>query len=810
MMKSLLCVLCATLLLASGVIADDLYRVVVQSNTDIDGLTALEVDPLLATTDGYLVLANADQAAGFARFKLEAELVARDVSRDELAIDGRMDEANVGRFPMVYQEGGLRVFRLNSVAMSAIPKSAQVYPIGETKAELVWSQPRRVNLPTPGSDVASALTALTESVQQDSLFSYVSALQAFPSRVAGSSACRQARDWIRAKFQSFGYDSVVVDSFAYGGRNLFNVYACKVGDRFPEQQIVVGAHFDAVSGSPGADDNASGTAAVLEMARVLRDLETNMSFVFVAFDGEEIGLIGAERYAARALATGQDIVYMLNSDMIAYYPNTSDAKLFHGTDPSYSQLWIDLAASLVGITGHLSGTSGSSDHYPFQQRGYDVTFVHEYSFSSVYHSPRDSTTYMNFDYMTRMVQASLATAYLVNINEIPAQVVTFVYPQERPFAALVGAATTFEVEAVLQEGDTLAPGSELLHYAINAGPWQTRLLTLLSGTRYRAEIPAVFCGDSVDYYVSMDEQSYGTCYDPMPFQPSRLYAATRVAVLYEDDFDSDLGWTREGLWQCGVPTGGSGDHGGPDPTGGCQTPGVLGYNLDGGYENNLDETHATSPLIDCSGLSSVFLTFRRWLGVEQPKYDHACVRVSSDGVDWQTIWQNESEMNDGHWSFMRFDISEVVANSPESRLRFTMGTTDLMYTFCGWNIDDLRVVGCVCDLGADEDGDDISDDSDNCPLVYNPDQTDTDGDGAGDLCCCAAVTMGNLDGSVDHLVTLGDLTVLIDHLFISLTPLGCHQAGNFDLSTDNQVTMGDLTVLIDHLFISLTPLPACP
>jgi hypothetical protein len=57
---------------------------------------------------------------------------------------------------------------------------------------------------------------------------------------------------------------------------------------------------------------------------------------------------------------------------------------------------------------------------------------------------------------------------------------------------------------------------------------------------------------------------------------------------------------------------------------------------------------------------------------------------------------------------------------------------------------------------------------------------------------------------------MGDLTVMIDNLFITLTPLICPEAGNVDLSTDGLVTMGDLTVMIDNLFITLTPLPPCP
>jgi hypothetical protein len=74
--------------------------------------------------------------------------------------------------------------------------------------------------------------------------------------------------------------------------------------------------------------------------------------------------------------------------------------------------------------------------------------------------------------------------------------------------------------------------------------------------------------------------------------------------------------------------------------------------------------------------------------------------------------------------------------------------------------------------------------------------------------CCEM--MGNVDGSTDGLVGMGDLTVLIDNLFITLTPLECAEEGNLDVSADGFVGMGDLTILIDHLFITLAPLPACP
>jgi hypothetical protein len=75
--------------------------------------------------------------------------------------------------------------------------------------------------------------------------------------------------------------------------------------------------------------------------------------------------------------------------------------------------------------------------------------------------------------------------------------------------------------------------------------------------------------------------------------------------------------------------------------------------------------------------------------------------------------------------------------------------------------------------------------------------------------CCVG-SRGNVDGSADELVTMSDLTALIDHLFISLAPLDCVAEANVEVRQDGLVTMGDLTVLIDHLFVSLNPLPACP
>jgi hypothetical protein len=78
---------------------------------------------------------------------------------------------------------------------------------------------------------------------------------------------------------------------------------------------------------------------------------------------------------------------------------------------------------------------------------------------------------------------------------------------------------------------------------------------------------------------------------------------------------------------------------------------------------------------------------------------------------------------------------------------------------------------------------------------------------------CCITDRGNADGDSQDQVSLGDLTVMIDHLFISFADLDCWEEGNLDESQPegaSSITLGDFTVLIDHLFISLSPLPPCP
>ncbi len=412
--KRVLLTILVLLAVSSPLTAGDLLKVTISSEQDAEILRQSGVEPVHRLKGSYLVVADSFQKSWLASQGLKTTMQASDVSLNELATPFTFNHIPDKSKRVVYQESDFFIYQTDASAFAVDDLGHSEYlPIEGNQPKILYKRPKEFY-----SNFALAeapLDSLIGLVSQDSIIVYEERLQAFFRRETGTDSCWAARDWIASQFTSFGYDSVVIDSFVWGGTNDGqNVVAVKTGSVYPDQHIVVGGHYDAVPPSPGADDNASGTVGVLEIARILKDIETEVTFIFIAFDAEETGLNGAKHYADDAFARGDNIVYMLNMDMIADEKNSALAKLFYGAETAYSQLWGKLSDSLVNIVGVLAGTANNSDHAAFSQNGYDVTFVHEYEFSSVYHSNADSTSYLNFDYMTRMIQASLATVYVVN------------------------------------------------------------------------------------------------------------------------------------------------------------------------------------------------------------------------------------------------------------------------------------------------------------------------------------------------------------------------------------------------------------
>ncbi len=177
-------------------------------------------------------------------------------------------------------------------------------------------------------------------------------------------------------------------------------------------------------------------------------------------------------------------------------------------------------------------------------------------------------------------------------------------------------------------------------------------------------------------------------------QTSRSVAvAVAPDAIYSANMDSDPAWQLDEGWTWGTPAGNGSWNG--DPASGHTGQSVIGYALDGDYEDGLTETrYATMGSVNCEGYASIRLGFWRWLGIEAP-YDDACVQVSNDGVNWTDLWTaGRSHVSDESWRFMEYSVPASIGDGQATLyFRWGIGPTDESVTYAGWNIDDVQVTG---------------------------------------------------------------------------------------------------------------------
>lgn len=234
-----------------------------------------------------------------------------------------------------------------------------------------------------------------------------------------------AQSNIYGEFESFGLDTSL-HPFEYEGSTYYNVVGAHYGTVRPDDIYILGAHYDSENG-PGADDDASGTAGMMEAARVLSQYEFEATLIFIGFDREEQGLIGSGAYAVDH--RDEDILGMISMDMISYNSSGSDMARIYGRDSS-AALKESLADAISlygnGLSSMDSGELAQSDHEPFQQEGFQAALLIEYDVwdNPYYHSSNDSvdmTNYIDYAFATNMVRSAVGflATFAVPILETP-------------------------------------------------------------------------------------------------------------------------------------------------------------------------------------------------------------------------------------------------------------------------------------------------------------------------------------------------------------------------------------------------------
>jgi hypothetical protein len=612
-----------------------------------------------------------------------------------------------------------------------------------------------------------------------------------------------ARDNILSLFQSYGL-SAAFEPFTYGGYNGVNVVATKPGTVSPGQIYIIGGHYDSVS-NPGADDNASGVAAVLETARILSQYPSDTTIRFIAFDLEELGLYGSKAYTTAH--QNDDIRGMISLDMVCYDPDTNHALIYGRTasNPIKTALANALAEYSGGLTVTVGGQLDQSDHAPFEARGWQACLLIEGAVwaNPYYHTQNDNYDmpgYLNFPYAVRMTRT--VVGWLVDQAGVQVDGLLFTYPDGLPEYSFPNGATTVRVQVTGVGQAQPQPGTGQLHYFAD-GTWHAVPMASLGNNLYEATLPPATCGDDLLYYFSAETSTGQVWTDPFdaPDETHVAVVAYGEVVVYQNLLDTNPGWTTAGQWAFGRPTGG-GSHN-RDPVSGYTGNNVYGYNLAGDYTNNLPATYLTTTPINCAGRYNVKLYFWRWLGVESNNnYDEATVEVRNASTGWATIWRataTGAAISDSSWVLQSFDVSAYADNQTSFQIRWGMGPTDSSLTYPGWNIDDITLTANDCvgpPMGACCLAGQI------CRIKTPAQCADLGGlyEGDGTTCtpnpCLAPATCAG-DTNCDGAVTYADIDAFIEALSgpAAWTHAPCPWL-NADCDLDNDVTYSDIDAFV--------------
>ena len=247
-------------------------------------------------------------------------------------------------------------------------------------------------------------------------------------------ALAAAADYIARTFVELGYRPTD-EPFESHGRTVRNIFVERRGSSIPEETVLVGAHYDSVVGSPGANDNGSGVAALLELARLLAERELPRTVRFVAFVNEEppfsyTAEMGSLVHATAAKARGDDIRAMLSLETVGHYSDEPGSQQY----PFPLRWFYPDTANFIGFVGNLSSRKlvrsalgsfrrhasfpsegaavpeqipgvGWSDHWSFWQAGYPAIMVTDTAFYRYvhYHTEGDRPEQVDYQRTARVV-----------------------------------------------------------------------------------------------------------------------------------------------------------------------------------------------------------------------------------------------------------------------------------------------------------------------------------------------------------------------------------------------------------------------
>lgn len=319
-------------------------------------------------------------------------------------------------FDVLYSDSDILIVKPNNAdlkpfkndGMVAINKSTAKLPVAHRDFPVVTEEDENIR-------------NFMDQVDMDSLRATVEYLQSYEERYYNSESSYEAGEWILAKFDALQVLDTEAFPFEYQSNTVSpNIIATQWGTKYPDEYVVCGSHLDSYSYSgvcPGADDNATGVASVLETARILSQYNFERSIIYCSFSAEEIGLVGSAAYAEFCAEMGMNIVGYFNNDMNGYLNPGSEIHIdliYPNSVEAIGEYYMNLANVYYPDmqVRHVNFTGGDSDHTSFNQNGYMGIYPFEdyQNYSPYIHSANDliGPSVNSFEMSQRYTQMNIA------------------------------------------------------------------------------------------------------------------------------------------------------------------------------------------------------------------------------------------------------------------------------------------------------------------------------------------------------------------------------------------------------------------
>jgi len=284
----------------------------------------------------------------------------------------------------------------------------------------------KTNLKKDNTLFEKAINHILSSVSERNIETWINHITSFHTRHTKSKFINQIAQWLKNELESFGYKDVYFHNFTEDGYSLKNVICQKQGRS--NKVMIICAHYDcrmedlenAEARSPGADDNASGISSLLELSRIIAQLDLEDSIQFAFFSGEEQGRWGSEKYASYIKESSVNLHRLINLDMVGHpFPNQKQIVIerdrgnvvsFNDEDSEgFAKIIEHMALDFTDLQV-VAGPIYKSDYMPFEALGYVVAGLYDGSDAdSSYHSKNDIPSNLDIGYIASVTKTVLAT-----------------------------------------------------------------------------------------------------------------------------------------------------------------------------------------------------------------------------------------------------------------------------------------------------------------------------------------------------------------------------------------------------------------